>query len=149
VVKNLQFGSDRGIEWIDPMAYGENTSPEIERIATAIVDAAFKVHSQLGPGLLESVYECCLEYELGKRGLRVERQVAVPIIYDGTTLDAALKLDLLIEEKVVIEIKAVEKHNALFEAQVMTYLKLSGKRLGILINFNVKLIKDGIKRIVL
>jgi GxxExxY protein len=104
-------------------------------------------YTQLGPGLLESVYETCLAYELMKRGLKVERQLVVPIVYDGATLDTGLRIDLLIEGCVIIEVKAVEKNHELFQAQ--TYLELTNKRLGILINFNIKLIKDGIKRVVL
>jgi GxxExxY protein len=122
--------------------YGENTSVEVEAVATQIVDAAYKVHMHLGPGLLESVYETCLAYELMKRGLKVERQLVVP-------LDSGLRIDLLIEDCVIIEVKAVERNHELFQAQLMTYLKLTNKRLGILINFNIKLIKDGIKRVVL
>ena len=120
-----------------------------DEVAKEIVDSAFKVHRELGPGLLESVYEVCLAHELGKRGLDVRRQVKFPITYDGEQLDAGLRLDLLIEDRVIVEIKAVENHRPLFEAQLLTYLKLSKKRLGLLINFNVPLIKDGIKRIAL
>ena len=120
-----------------------------DEVAKEIVDSAFKVHRELGPGLLESVYETCLEHELGKRGLEVRRQVSFPVIYDGERLDAGLRLDLLIEDRVIVEIKAVENHKPLFEAQVLTYLKLTQKRLGLLINFNVALIKNGIKRIAL
>ena len=130
------------------MSYGENTIESIERVATAVVDAAFKVHTTLGPGLLESVYETCLEYEIKRRGLKVERQVKVPIIYDGVPLDADLRVDLLVEDCLVVEIKSVERMIPVFEAQALTYLKLTGKRLCLLINFNVPLIKNGIKRIV-
>jgi GxxExxY protein len=130
------------------MSFGETTTPEIERVATIIVDAAFKVHDRLGPGLLESLYQRILAYELTKRGLRVQREVVVPIIYDGVRFDDGLRLDLLVEDLVIVEVKAVEKHNPLHDAQLLTYLKLTNKRLGLLINFNVKLIKDGIKRIV-
>ena len=120
-----------------------------DEVAKEIVDSAFKVHRELGPGLLESVYEVCLARELGKRGLDVHRQVKFPVIYDGERLDAGLRLDLLVEDRVIVEIKAVENHKPLFEAQVLTYLKLTQKRLGLLINFNVPLIKNGIKRIAL
>ena len=130
------------------MAYGESKSEEIERIATIIVDAIYAVYEQLGPGLLESVYEMCLEYELRKRGMIVERQLLVPILYDGKKLDANFRIDLLVNGLVVIELKAVEKLIPLFDAQVLTYLKLSEKRLGILVNFNAKYLKDQIKRIV-
>ena len=114
-----------------------------------VVDSAFKVHSQLGPGLLESVYEACLIRELSKRCVEVRRQIPVPIIYDGETLDGALKLDLLVGEAIVVEIKAVEKIAPLHQAQLLTYLRLSQKRIGFLINFNVKLIREGIHRLVL
>ena len=129
------------------MNYGEATSPEFESLITKVIDAAFKVHSTLGPGLLESIYEICLFYELTKRGLKVRRQVVVPIHYDGIQLDDGLRIDLLVEDQLIIELKAVEKHNPLFEAQVITYLKLTDRRVGLLINFNTPLLKQGIKRI--
>src|SRR5258706_11261381 len=120
----------------------EKLPPELERVATQIVDAAFKVHSEMGAGLLESVYEACLAYELSKRGLRVRRQVPVPIFYDGVMLEEPLRLDLLVEETVIIEVKAAEKMHPVFEAQMLTYLKLTGKRLGFIINFNVVVIRQ-------
>ncbi|HEY2329601.1 MAG TPA: GxxExxY protein [Verrucomicrobiae bacterium] len=126
-----------------------SVSPEIERLATEVVDSAFKVHSALGPGMLESVYETCLAHELGKRGLSFQTQVSFPIIYDGVRLDAGLRIDLLVENKLVVELKAVETMLPLFEAQLLTYLKLTDMRLGLLINFNVTKIKDGIRRIIL
>ena len=128
--------------------YGESTTPEMERIAREIVDAAFKVHTALGTGLLESVYETCLEYELLKRGLRVERQKKVTIRYDDVELDNALRLDLLVEGLVLVEVKAVETMHPVFTAQTLTYLKLTDRRLAFLINFNVVRIKDGIKRLI-
>jgi GxxExxY protein len=131
------------------MGYGENTSDEIERVARVIVDAAFAVHKKLGPGLLECIYEVCLAYENSKRGLKVLRQVKVPILYDGVQLDADLRLDLLVEDLVIVEVKSVERMIPLSDAQCLTYLKLTGKRLCLLVNVNVPLIKDGIKRIVL
>src|SRR4051812_25107751 len=131
------------------MSFGETTSPEIERVARQIVDAAFKIHSKVGPGLLESAYQTLMIYELTKRGLTVEKEVPVPVVYDEVRLDAGYRLDLLVNGCVIVEIKAVEQLHPVHEAQVLTYLKLLNKRLGILINFNVKLIKDGIKRIVL
>jgi GxxExxY protein len=124
-------------------------SADADAFARVIVDAAFKVHSALGPGLLETVYEHCLDHELRKRGLKVERQVPVPIVYDGERLDAGLRLDMLVGETVVVEIKAVERDNPVFRAQLLTYLKLTGRQLGLLINFNVPLIKDGIRRLAL
>jgi len=122
---------------------------KVDRVARLVVDAAFAVHSKLGPGLLESVYEVCLAHELEKRGLVVERQVVLPVYYDGIRLDAGLRLDLLIESCLIVELKAVETLLPVHKAQVLTYLKLTGHRLGLLINFNVPLIRDGIKRIAL
>jgi GxxExxY protein len=129
------------------MVYGETTSPEIERVAKEIVDAAFKIQSKLGPGLLESAYLVVMEYELTKRGLRVQKEVPVPVVYEDVRLDAGYRLDLLVEGCVIVELKAVEKLHPVHEARVITYLKLTGHR--ILINFNTKLIKDGIKRVIL
>jgi GxxExxY protein len=129
------------------MGYGESTSSEVERIATAVVDSAYKVHTTLGPGLLESVYEACLAHELRKRGFNVKRQLLLPIIYDGIEVADALRVDLLVNDLVIVEVKAIEKPNGIFEAQIQTYLKLMAKPLGFLINFNVVLIKNGIKRI--
>lgn len=120
-----------------------------ERAATHIVDAAFKVHSALGPGLLESVYQACLAHELEQDGLEVRQQVDIPVVYDSIRLNAALRLDLLVNDQVVIELKAVDKMIPLYEAQLLTYLKLSRKRLGFLINFNVPRIREGIKRFIL
>ena len=122
---------------------------ETERVARAIVDAAYAVHSALGPGLLENVYEVCFCHELAKRGLSYRRQVVVPIVYDGIRFDEGLRLDVLVEEAVVCELKAVEVMHPVYTAQLLTQLKLTGKRLGFLINFNVPLIKQGIKRLVL
>ena len=120
-----------------------------DKVAKQVVDAAFSVHSSLGPGLLESVYEVCLAHELGKRGLKVERQIALPVIYDKLRLHAGLRFDALVEGCVVVELKAVEKILPVHKAQILTYLKLSGHRLGLLINFNVPVIKNGIVRMVL
>lgn len=122
---------------------------DLDRVARAVVDAAFDVHSKLGPGLLESVYEVCLAHAIEKRGEILERQVALPIEYDGIRLEAGLRLDLLISRCLVVELKAVETLLPVHEAQLLTYLKLTGYRLGLLINFNVPLIRDGIKRIAL
>lgn len=121
----------------------------VQKTAAAIVDSAFKVHTALGPGLLESVYEACLVHELTKRGYAVRRQVVLPIVYEGLRLDDGLRLDLLVDDDVIVEIKAVERDAPVFLAQVMTYLKLANKRLGLLINFNVHTIKDGIRRVAL
>jgi GxxExxY protein len=131
------------------MGYGETTSERIEAVAKVVVDAAFKVHRILGPGLLESVYVTCLAHELKTRGLKVATGVKVPIVYEGATLDADLRLDLLVEDLVIVEAKSVEKMIPVFEAQSLTYLKLLRLRLCLLINFNVVLFKDGIKRIIL
>ena len=123
--------------------------PGFEEIATKIVDAAYAVHKKLGPGLLENVYEVCICHELRKRGLRVDRQVAVPIIYDGITFDEGFRLDVLVEDKIICELKAVENFNDVHQAQLLSQMKLTGKRLGFLINFNVAVIKYGIKRMIL
>jgi GxxExxY protein len=128
----------------------ETVSPNLDRLAREVVDSAFKVHSTLGPGLLESVYEVCLAHELGKRGLKFQTQIAFPIVYDSVRLDAGLRIDMLVENQLIIEIKAVETMLPVFAAQLLTYLKLTQIRLGFLINnFNVPKIKDGIKRIIL
>jgi GxxExxY protein len=120
-----------------------------EQLTETVLSAAFAVHSGLGPGLLESAYEICLCHELSKRGIQFRRQVELPIVYDGILIDCGYRVDILVEETVVIEIKAIEKLLPVHEAQLMTYLKLSGKRIGLLINFNVKALKDGIMRRVL
>lgn len=124
-------------------------SVELDRTARAIVDAGLKVHRALGPGLLESAYEHCLAYELLSRGLGVRRQVALPIVYEAVELDAGYRLDLLVNEQVIIEIKSVDALTSLHEAQMLTYLKLSKLRLGLLINFNVPLFKQGVRRLAL
>ena len=120
-----------------------------ESIAEKIVDAAYTVHKILGPGLLEKVYEVCFCHELYKRGLKYKRQVDIPIFYDGMTFDEGLRLDVLVEELIICELKAVDQMNSVWEAQIISHLKLTGKRLGFLINFNVPLIKEVIKRIIL
>jgi len=127
----------------------EPITSDVEYIASLIIESAFKVHRSLGPGLLESVYEICLCHELTKGGLKFRRQVELPILYDGNKLESGLRIDVLVEDEVIVELKAVENIIPLYKAQVLTYLKLTGKRLGLLINFNVPLLKDGIKRIIL
>ena len=122
---------------------------ELDALARTVIDAAFKVHTELGPGLLESVYEICLAHELRKRGRRVELQVMRPIIFDSVQIDSGLRIDMLVENELLVELKSAEAHHPLYEAQLLTYLKLSRKRLGLLINFNVPRIRDGIKRIAL
>lgn len=119
---------------------------EYERIATYIVNSAFEVHKELGPGLLESVYEVCLVEELRNRGLFVESQVKIPVIFKGKTLDKEFIVDLLVENSVIIELKALESLLPVHEVQLVTYLKLADKKLGFLINFNVSHIKIGIHR---
>jgi len=126
----------------------ELLSDEEEYIGKLIVNAAFKVHKELGPGLLEKIYEIALAHELKKSGLEVKRQLDIPIVYDGITFSDGLRLDLLVENLVICEIKAVEQVNPVWTAQVLSHLKLTDKRLGYLINFNVPLIKQGIKRII-
>ena len=121
----------------------------IEGLARQMIDSAFKVHKALGPGLLESVYEHCLCHELSKRGLDIARQVAVPVVYDGEKLDAGLKLDVIVGGKIIPEIKAIERILPVHRAQLLTYMKLTGCKLGFLLNFNVPVIKDGIHRLVL
>jgi GxxExxY protein len=120
-----------------------------ELIANKIVDAAFNVHQNLGPGLLEKVYEVCFCHELSKHGSKYRRQVDVPVIYDGILFDEGLGLDVLVQDLIICELKAVDNMNPVWEAQLLSHLKLTGKRLGFLINFNVSLIRDGIKRIIL
>jgi GxxExxY protein len=121
---------------------------ETEKIGKACLDAAFKVHTNLGPGLLESVYERALLYELNKMGLFFENQRLLPIRYDNIQMESSLRIDLLVENCVIVELKATENIIPLYEAQLLTYLKLSGIRLGYLINFNVLHLKNGIKRMV-
>lgn len=117
-------------------------------LSQIIIGSAIKVHTALGPGLLESAYEECLYYELVKEGLKVEKQKALPLIYEEIKLEVGYRLDLIVEDKVIIEIKSVEVLNDVHLAQILTYLKLSNVKLGLLINFNVSRVKDGIKRVV-
>jgi GxxExxY protein len=117
-------------------------------IAAIVVDAALKIHRTLGPGLLESVYQATLSYELQKRGLRVAQQVALPVYYDSVRLNLGFRIDVLVADKVIIEIKSVESVAPVHRKQVETYLRLTDLRLALLINFNVELIKDGIQRVV-
>jgi len=121
------------------------TENELSRL---VIGGAMKVHSALGPGLLESAYEACLQYELMRLGLRVERQKPVPLIYETVKLESGYRLDLLVENKLIIEVKAVEALAEIHFAQVLTYLRLSGLRLALLLNFNLVHMKDGIRRIV-
>lgn len=121
---------------------------ELNKISETIIGCAIKVHKALGPGLLESTYEICLVHELTKAGLKVQSQLALPVIYDGIRLDAGYRIDLLVEDAVIVELKAVDSLLPIHEAQLLSYLKLSEKKLGLLINFNVKLLINGIKRLV-
>ncbi len=120
----------------------------VELIGQKVLDAAFKVHTVLGPGLLESVYEACMAYEIRKNGLKVETQVALPVAYEGIRVDAGLRMDMLVEKCVIVELKSVDTMNPVFAAQLLTYLKLANIRLGYLINFNVPHLRDGFKRMV-
>ena len=122
------------------------TLEHLNTISGSVVDSAIQVHRRLGPGLLESAYAACLEYELRKRGMKVEAQVALPVVYDEITLDVGYRIDLLVENAVIVEIKSVGELAPLHEAQLITYLKLSHRKVGLLINFNVVWLKDGIKR---
>lgn len=119
-----------------------------EEIFKKVLDCAFKVHTALGPGLLESAYEECLYYEIKKLGLTVEKQKPLPLVYEEVKLDAGYRLDLLVENKIIVEIKSVDSLADIHMAQILTYLKLSGCKLGLLVNFNVKHLKDGIKRVI-
>lgn len=119
---------------------------ELNNISYKIIGCAYTVHAELGPGLLESTYEACLEYELLEKGLKVERQKPLPVIYKDVKLNAGYRIDLLVEDKVIVEIKSCEAVAPIHEAQLLTYLKLANKKLGLLINFNIKDLKQGIMR---
>jgi GxxExxY protein len=121
---------------------------DVERIGKVVLNAAYKVHTTLGPGLLESVYQASMKHVLEKSSLTVRTDVKLPILFEGTKLDSGLQLDMLVEKCVIVELKSVERMSLLYEKQVNTYLRLSRLRLGFLINFNVSYLKDGIKRVV-
>jgi GxxExxY protein len=121
---------------------------ELNIISGQIIDAAMKVHSSLGPGLLESTYEACLLYELHKRGLNAIQQVEFPVVYEGVKINVGYRIDMLVENEVIVELKAVVEISPLHKAQLLSYLKLNGKKLGLLINFNTVHLKDGIVRMV-
>lgn len=125
-----------------------NESEELDQITRSIIGAAIYVHSHLGPGLLESAYEACLAHQLAKRGLKVERQKQLPVVFEGYRVDCGYRIDLLVERKVVVEIKAVESVCSIHKAQLLSYLRLSGCKVGLLINFNVNMLRQGISRIV-
>ena len=135
------------IENVNPIL--EEVDLETEEIATRVVEAAFRVHRTLGPGLLENAYETCLAYEMVKLGLKVERQVEIPLRYGEVSLNAGFRLDLLAEDRIIIEVKSVESLLPIHKAQILTYLKLTKNKLGFLINFNVGLLKRGLQRVVL
>ena len=127
----------------------EKIPDELENFASKIVDAAFTVHSNLGPGLLERIYEVCFCHELTKRGIKYKRQVDLPIIYDNIKFDEGLRLDVLIDDQIICELKSVDQMLPVYDAQIISQLKLLNKRLGFLINFNVPIIKQGIKRFII
>lgn len=146
---NVQMNRDPITHW--PVVVRERSKEEVERdiISGKIVDAAVKVHKRLGPGLLENVYEACLAYELTQKGLEVRRQVVVPITYDKLAFDEAYRLDLLVEDRIIIEVKTVGRILPIHKAQLLTYMKLSGRKLGILLSFNKALMREGISRLIL
>jgi GxxExxY protein len=120
----------------------------LDSITRRIIGAAIEVHRRLGPGLLESAYEICLAYELRQCGMKVEQQKPLPVVYKDVKLDCGYRLDLVVEDSVVVEVKAVEKLARIHDAQLLSYLRLSGKTVGLLLNFNVRVLKNGVKRIV-
>jgi len=126
----------------------QEPSPHVDELARVIVGAGLRVHRALGPGLLESAYEICLAHALVSTGIKLRRQVALPLVFEGLTLDAGYRIDILVEDTIVVEVKAVEALTRLHEAQLLTYLKLSKRPLGLLLNFNVELFKQGVKRLI-
>jgi GxxExxY protein len=121
----------------------------VNELTEKIIGAAIAVHKELGPGLLESAYEACLVYELAQSGLKIESQKPLPVSYRGVQVDCGYRIDLLVEDQIILELKSVEKIEPIHEAQLLSYLKLSGYKIGLLINFNVKLLRTGIRRFVL
>jgi GxxExxY protein len=121
---------------------------ELKEVSGHVVDAAMKVHTALGPGLLESAYQACLAHELRKRGLHVVTELLLPVHYDGISIEVGYRIDLLVEDVVIVELKVVERLAPIHEAQLLSYLKLSDRRVGLLINFHVRHLRDGIKRMV-
>lgn len=124
------------------------STEELNKISKIILDACISVHKEMGPGLLESIYVICLVYELQKRGLKAKTEVSIPLIYQGIVLSKDFRIDILVEDEIILELKAVEVLLPVHQAQIISYLKLADKRLGFLINFNVPLMKNGIKRFV-
>ena len=139
----------QGVGTRSPQPAFKPIAGEVDAVAREVVDSAFQVHRELGPGLLEGVYEACLMEELSLRSIPVKRQVKVPISYKGRKINTDLRIDLLVSDVVIVEIKSVDTMLPVFEAQLMTYLKMTGHRLGLLINFNVPLIKHGMRRLAL
>lgn len=126
--------------------YYEKNRTELNNLSGSVIESAFKIHSLYGPGLLESAYEAILVYELTKKGLSLKRQPPMPLVHEGVTLDTAYRLDIVVEDELIIELKSVENLTETHHKQLITYLKLSDKRLGLLINFNVASLRDGIHR---
>jgi GxxExxY protein len=126
----------------------QNGGDRLNQVTQEVIGAAIEVHRALGPGLLESAYEACLAFEIAERGLQVQRQKPLPVVYKGAKLDCGYRLDLLVEHAVIVEIKSVDQLVPLHTAQLLSYLKLSGCNLGLLINFNVRVLKDGVRRVV-
>jgi GxxExxY protein len=124
------------------------TPTELNAITGRIIEFSIKVHKTLGPGMLEGAYEICLMHELVMHGFEVERQKKLPIVYDGIRLDAGYRIDLLVNQSVIVEVKAVERLHAVHEAQLLSYLRMTNVKLGLLINFNMKMLRDGVKRVV-
>lgn len=124
------------------------TPTELNDVTGKIIELSIKVHKSLGPGMLEGAYEICLTHELVKNGFKVERQKKLPITYEGIRLDAGYRIDLIVNDSVIVEVKAVERLNPVHEAQLLSYLRMTGVRLGLLINFNMKMLRDGVKRVV-
>ena len=124
------------------------TPTELNEITGKIIEFSIKVHKALGPGMLEGAYEICLMHELVKHGFRVERQKQLPIMYDGVRLDAGYRIDLIVNRSVIVEVKAVDKLHPVHSAQLLSYLRMTGVKLGLLINFNMKMLREGVKRIV-
>jgi GxxExxY protein len=130
------------------MTQSPTEATRINAITSQIIGAAISVHDELGPGMLESAYEACMVHELMQRGLRVERQKSLPLIYKGVTIDCGYRLDLLVENSVIVELKSVDRIESVHSKQVLTYLKLSGIKVGLLINFNVEFLRKGLTRLV-
>ena len=124
------------------------TPTELNEITGKIIEFSIKVHKSLGPGMLEGAYEICLTHELVKHGFKVERQKKLPIVYDGIRLDAGYRLDLLVNDAVIVEVKAVQRIHPIHEAQLLSYLRMTDRKLGVVINFNMKMLRDGVKRVV-